>query len=297
MTVLLGNLDIHASVFLVGLAAIGLATGSFLNVVIYRLPLMLQDLWQRECVHYLKEQKTDHVQLDEGDKLSLNLAIPSSHCPACGHKIRCWENIPVISFVWLKGRCSSCHGRISWQYPVVEILCACLTIAIGWRYGMSAQTLVLLPLVWVLVALSFIDLHKQLLPDNLTLPLLWGGLLVNSFSLMTTLHDAVWGAVAGYLSLWAVYWLFKKATGKEGMGYGDFKLLAALGAWLGWIYLPMIILLSSLTGSLVTLLLIVLKKHQRSKPVPFGPYLAMAGLMILFYGEPLLKAYQFMVGL
>ena len=220
-----------------------------------------------------------------------NLLAPRSACPACGHQLSAMENIPVVSYLWLRGRCSECRAPISPRYPAVELLTAALSALVVWQLGSSLQGLAALVLVWMLIALTFIDIDTQILPDDLSLPLLWMGLLLNLNGTFVPLADAVIGAAAGYLSLWCVFWLFRLATGKEGIGYGDFKLLAALGAWLGWTMLPLIVLLSSAIGAIVGLLLILLRGHHRDKPIPFGPFLALAGLVALLYGEALLKLY------
>ena len=263
----------------------GLIVGSFLNVVIHRLPIMMNREWHQQSEAIL------HPEREAETQPAYNLIRPRSACPSCGHKIRAWENIPVISYLFLRGRCSGCQTSISWRYPAIEIFSAIITLVIGLTYGATVTTLAFCLLSWSLLALTMIDYDTQLLPDDITLPLLWAGLIVNSFALVVPLEQALWGAVAGYLSLWGVYWLFKLITGKEGMGYGDFKLLAALGAWLGWMKLPLIILLSSLIGTIVALTLIVTKRQERSQPIPFGPYLAIAGFVALLWGDGLIDLY------
>ena len=284
---------LHSSstVFFITLAILGLVVGSFLNVVIHRLPLMLEKQWREESEALLNPNK------ETTNSEPYNLIVPASACPNCGHKIRAWENIPVISYLLLKGACSQCKSPISARYPVVEILSAILTVLISSHFGVSWQTLAFCALGWSLLALTMIDLDTHLLPDPITLPLLWGGLLANSVGLLVSLEDALWGAAAGYLILWSIYWIFKLLTGKEGMGYGDFKLLAALGAWLGWMKLPLVILFSSLVGTLVALVLILLKKQSRSNPIPFGPFLAAAGLIALLWGDTLISAYLQFTGI
>ncbi len=264
-------------------ALIGLVVGSFLNVVIHRIPQMMQ----RESDNYMAMENDEPPP--HGDRY--NLLAPRSACPACGHQLSAMENIPVLSYLWLRGRCSECRAPISPRYPAVELLTAALSALVVWQLGSSLQGLAALVLVWMLIALTFIDIDTQILPDDLSLPLLWMGLLLNLNGTFVPLADAVIGAAAGYLSLWCVFWLFRLATGKEGIGYGDFKLLAALGAWLGWTMLPLIVLLSSAIGAIVGLLLILLRGHHRDKPIPFGPFLALAGLVALLYGEALLKLY------
>lgn len=265
-----------------------LLVGSFLNVVVHRLPRMMEAEWHAQCAELRGEPAA--AAHTEGRK-PYNLWLPRSACPACGHPITALENIPLLSWLWLRGRCSSCRTPISARYPLVELLTALLSAAAAWKWGVSVETAGALLLVWALVALAFIDLDTTLLPDSLTLPLLWLGLLFNLGGAFASLPDAVVGAVAGYGVLWSVYWLFKLATGKEGMGYGDFKLLAALGAWLGWQMLPVALLLASAVGAVVGIAMIVLVKHDRRIPIPFGPYLAGGGLVALFFGADLTQAW------
>ena len=257
-------------------ALFGLLIGSFLNVVIYRIPKMMQ----RESDNYVASESGK--ELPHTDRF--NLMVPRSACPHCGHQITAMENIPVLSWLALRGKCSNCKAPISPRYPAIEVLTGVLSALMVWSFGSGAAGLATLVFAWMLIAMTFIDFDTQLLPDDLTYPLLWLGLLVNLHGMFVPLHEAVIGAVAGYLILWSIYWLFKLATGKEGMGYGDFKLLAALGAWLGWGMLPTIILLSSVVGAVVGISLIVFTKHGREKPIPFGPYLAAAGLIALLFG-------------
>ncbi|OQX39156.1 MAG: prepilin peptidase [Oceanospirillales bacterium LUC14_002_19_P2] len=270
---------------------LGLLVGSFLNVVIYRLPVMMQADWKQQCQQLLDPDKIPEA----GERF--NLIVPASTCPSCQHKIRPWENIPVLSYLFLKGRCSQCKTTISPRYPIIETVTGVLSALVAWYFGFTWQALAVLVLTWSLIALTMIDFDHQLLPDSITLPLVWLGLICNSFGLFTTLEAALWGAVAGYLSLWSVYWLFKLVTGKEGMGYGDFKLLAALGAWMGWSQLPVIILLSSLVGAIVGISLILFLGRDRTIPIPFGPYLAAAGLIAMFQGEQLINTYLRFTGL
>jgi leader peptidase (prepilin peptidase) / N-methyltransferase len=262
---------------------VGLLVGSFLNVVIHRIPTMMQ----REIENFVAtENNHEPVHTDR-----YSLVVPRSACPVCQHQISALENIPIISYLMIGGKCTSCKTPISPRYPIVEALTACLTGYMVWRFGSGVTGLAAAVFLWFLLALTFIDADTQLLPDDLTLTLLWGGLLVNLFGTFTSLHSAVIGAAVGYLTLWSIYWLFKHATGKEGMGYGDFKLLAALGAWLGWSMLPLIILLSSLVGAVVGVSLILTKKMNRSKPIPFGPYLAAAGLIAMLWGQSITAQY------
>ncbi len=258
---------------------IGLVIGSFLNVVIHRIPRMMQ----RESDNYVAEESGKPQPHSD----RYNLMVPRSACPHCNHQITALENIPVVSYLVLRGKCGECKAPISPRYPIVELLTGTLSVFVIWHFGSDWAGLSSLVFTYLLIAMTFIDADTQLLPDDLTLPLLWCGLLININGIFVPLHDAVIGAAAGYLSLWSVYWLFKLATGKEGMGYGDFKLLAALGAWLGWMMLPIIILLSSVVGAIVGISLIVLAKRGRDIPIPFGPYLAAAGMIALLYGKPI----------
>ncbi len=271
--------------FVVTCTILGLLVGSFLNVVIHRLPRMLERDWHRQCAELRGEEATTAVRY--------NLVTPRSACPHCGHAISALENIPIVSYLFLRGKCKGCGAPISARYPAVEAVTGLLSGFVAWHFGFGIPTAVALLLVWSLIALTFIDFDTQLLPDDITLPLLWLGLLVNLSGTFTDLRGAVLGAIVGYLALWSVYWLFKLATGKEGMGYGDFKLLAALGAWLGWQMLPLIILLSSLVGAVVGIALIVAARHGRNIPIPFGPYLAGGGLIALFWGHSITQSYLY----
>jgi leader peptidase (prepilin peptidase)/N-methyltransferase len=264
-------------------AMAGLCVGSFLNVVIHRLPKMLERGWQAQCAELRGETP------DPGP--TYNLVVPRSACPACGARITALQNIPVVSWLALRGRCAQCKAPISSRYPLVEVLGGALAACAIWRFGVTPQGVAACGLLWSLLALTMIDFDTQLLPDGITLPLLWAGLIVNLWNTFAPLSDAVIGAVAGYLSLWAVYWAFKLIRGKEGMGYGDFKLLAALGAWLGWQVLPVIVLLSSVVGACIGMTLIVFKGRDHSIPMAFGPFLAIAGAIALFFGTALVKTY------
>ena len=268
---------------------LGLLIGSFLNVVVYRLPVMMQREWQAQAKEILL------VPADTTTP-AFNLLLPNSQCPQCSHEIKPWENIPVIIYLFLRGKCSSCKAPISIRYPLVELACGLLSAFTAWHFGFTWQAGAMLLLTWGLLAMSLIDVDHQLLPDSLVLPLLWLGLIANSFGLFTSLEDALWGAIAGYLSLWSVYWLFKLVTGKEGMGYGDFKLLAMLGAWGGWQVLPLTILLSSLVGAVLGLIMLRLRDAETSTPIPFGPYLAIAGWIALLWGEQITSSYLQIAG-
>lgn len=274
--------------FMAGL--LGLCIGSFLNVVIHRLPKMMEQEWQAQCAELQGEGGATAAE-------QLSLAKPRSRCPACGHQITALENVPLISYLFvLRGKCSGCHASISPRYPIIEALTGLLSAYVAWHFGPTLQAAGALVLVWSLIALAAIDLDTQLLPDSITLPLLWLGLTLNLWGAFADLPSAVVGAILGYLALWSVFWLFKLATGKEGMGYGDFKLLAALGAWLGWQMLPAIILLSSVVGAIVGISLIVATRHGRNVPIPFGPYLAAAGGIALFWGESITRSYLGLIG-
>ncbi len=262
---------------------VGLMVGSFLNVVVHRLPKMLEREWRAQCAALAGE--------DAAADTPYNLVVPRSACPACGHPISALQNIPVASYLWLRGRCAHCKTPIGVRYPLVEALTGLLSGFVAWHFGFDLGALGALVFLWCLIALTFIDLDTQLLPDGITQPLIWLGLLFNLGGAFVDIRSAVLGAVAGYLALWLVYWLFRLATGKEGMGFGDFKLLAAIGAWLGWQMLPLVILLSSLVGALAGIALIVLAKHGRHIPIPFGPYLAGGGLVAMLWGQQITQAY------
>lgn len=264
-------------------ALLGLIVGSFLNVVIHRLPRMLEREWRAQCEALAGREPAPEP--------AYNLITPGSACPHCGHKIRWYENIPVLSFAWLKGRCSNCKHPIGWRYPIVEAVSALAALWAVWHFGASFQAAAAVVLLWALIALSVIDLNTHLLPDRITQPLLWAGLLSNWQGFFVSLEDALIGAVGGYLALWLVHHAFRLATGKEGMGYGDFKLLAALGAWLGWQMLPLVILIASLSGAIVGIVLISLGRHDRARPLPFGPWLALGGVIALVWGEGLMRLY------
>ena len=265
-------------------ALFGLLIGSFLNVVVYRLPVMAQ----RELDNYIAHEAGK--ELPHQDRF--NLMVPRSACPHCGHRITALENIPIVSWLFLRGKCSSCKAPISARYPVVEAVTGLLSAVLVWKLGSGWLGLAGLVFTYFLIAMTLIDYDTKTLPDDLTYPLLWLGLLINLNGTIVPLRDAVIGAMAGYVSLWAVYWLFKLVTGKEGMGYGDFKLLAALGAWMGWAMLPTIIILSSVVGAVVGVSLIVFARRDRNNPIPFGPYLAAAGMIALLYGTPLTRYAQ-----
>lgn len=285
--------------FYIIITILGLLIGSFLNVVIHRLPIMMERAFKADAGEYFSLD-TATATLDKNPNTSttdqlFNLAVPRSTCPNCQHNISALENIPVISYLWLKGKCRGCQTKISARYPLIELLCAALSLVIALQFGVTWQAVAALVFTWSLVALTFIDFDTMLLPDSIVLPVLWLGLLCNSFGLFTDLQSAFFGAVAGYLSLWAIYWGFKLVTGKEGMGYGDFKLFALMGAWLGWEYLPLTILLSSVVGAVIGIALML--NRGKSMPIPFGPYLAIAGWIAMMWGEQINNAYLSYIGL
>ena len=277
------TLQQNSVIFITVSVIFGLMVGSFLNVVIHRLPKIMEREWHNNCLD-LQDQKIPELA-------QYTLAKPRSACPNCGHKITALENIPVISYLFLKGRCSSCHANISIRYPLIEALTGMLIGLVSWKFGYTSTTLFAWVFCFALVSLTFIDFDTQLLPDDITLPLLWLGLLFNLNNGFTTLNAAVIGAIAGYMILWSIYWAFKLATGKEGMGYGDFKLLAAIGAWFGWQLLPAVILLSSVLGAIIGISLIIFTKQGRETPMPFGPFLAIGGIAALFLGPQLASYY------
>lgn len=269
----------------------GLMVGSFLNVVIYRLPVMMQRGWKKECLEYLEQKQP------EDDNEPFNLTLPLSRCPGCNTAIKPYQNIPVISYLFLKGKCAKCKTHISLRYPLIESFTGIISAVVAWHFGYSLEMLFALLLTWSLVALSFIDIDHQLLPDSINFPLLWFGLFLSLFSIYTDPSSSIIGALAGYLSLWTVYQGFKIVTGKEGMGYGDFKLLAVFGAWLGWQYLPLIILLSSLVGAIIGTSMVIFVKKDKNIPIPFGPYLAVAGWIALLWGDKINALYLNVTGL
>ncbi|WP_405227734.1 prepilin peptidase [Lentisalinibacter sediminis] len=278
------------AVWLTVVGLLSLLIGSFLNVVILRLPVMMEREWRAQAAAVEGRE--------EGPAEPFNLVVPRSRCPQCGAAVRAWQNIPILSYVLLRGRCAGCSASIGVRYPVVEAFTALASVLVAWRFGVTPEAVAALAFTWTLIALAVIDIDHQLLPDSLTLPLLWLGLLLSLWHdtadatvLFQTPREAIIGAAAGYLSLWSVYHLFRLATGKEGMGYGDFKLLAALGAWLGWQMLPLIILLSAAVGAVVGIALMVFTRRGRDVPIPFGPYLAAAGWIALLYGREIIDAY------
>ncbi len=269
---------------LIGFCALfGLFIGSFLNVVIYRLPVMMQRSWRQQCQELLEQD----IETQE----PFNLAMPASRCPSCGHKIGALENIPVLSYLLQRGRCKHCSTKISPRYPAIELLTTIISAVVASQLGFGWSLAFALLLSWALIVLTFIDFDHQLLPDDITLPLLWLGLLLSIFNVFTDMQSSIIGAFAGYLSLWSVYQLFKLITGKEGMGYGDFKLLAVFGAWFGWQALPVVILLSSLVGAVVGVTLILFLGRDRQLPIPFGPYLAAAGWIAMLWGDAIVNGY------
>ena len=290
---ILDVLQQNLAFFVTAIFVLGLLVGSFLNVVIYRLPIIFKREWRIDCCNYLEENYSAKIQLDSSKEPSkpFNLVKPDSTCPGCGHQIRAWENIPVISYIFLKARCSECGIPISVRYPFVELLSAILAATCAWHFGFSLAGFSAIFLTWALITLALIDFDTQYLPDQITLPFLWLGLLLNLNQTFTDIESAIIGTVAGYLTLWSVHHGFKLITKKDGMGYGDFKLLALLGAWMGWQLLPAIIIISSLVGSFIGISLIIFKQHQREIPIPFGPYLAIAGWIVLLWGPQINQIY------
>ncbi|HET7370710.1 MAG TPA: A24 family peptidase [Gammaproteobacteria bacterium] len=270
--------------WLIVIGILGLLVGSFLNVVIYRLPVMLERAWRREA-----------GEEPPADEAPFNLVVPRSRCRQCGHMISAWENIPLVSYALLRGRCRDCRTPISARYPVIELLSGALSVVVAWQFGVGGEAIAALFLTWSLIALAFIDIDHQLLPDLITLPVMWLGLGLSLFWAQDTAfalpRDAIIGAIAGYGSLWLVFHVFRLATGKEGMGYGDFKLLALFGAWLGWQMLPLVVLLAAGVGAIVGISMMLMKRLQRETPIPFGPYLAAAGWIALLWGQPIMDAY------
>jgi leader peptidase (prepilin peptidase)/N-methyltransferase len=279
----LSLLESAPSVYITASVLLGLCVGSFLNVVIHRVPKMMEARWRAECADF-SNQEPPPVE-------RYNLVVPRSQCPACGHRIGVFENVPLLSYAHLRGKCSACRAPIPLRYPLVEALTGALSGFIVWHFGFTIAAGAAMFYAWMMIALAFIDLDTFYLPDDLTLPLMWTGLLFNLAGGFTDLSSAVVGAAGGYLILWVVFWIFKAVTGKEGMGYGDFKLLAAIGAWLGWKMLPLVILLSSFVGAMVGIVLIILARRGRNVPIPFGPYLAIAGLIAMFYGDAITRHY------
>lgn len=298
---MLPYLAANPTVFIAVVFVLGLLVGSFLNVVIHRLPIMLEKQWTDQCKLLLEDSEnadsSDTNTENKEQENSYNLIWPGSHCPGCKQEIRAWQNIPVISYLFLRGKCSNCKQKISARYPLVELISGLLAGGVAMHFGVTTQTLFALLFLWSLISLTLIDVDHQLLPDNITLPLLWLGLIANLFGQFVSIEDAVCGAIGGYLSLWLVYWAFKLLTGKEGMGYGDFKLLAALGAWFGYQLLPLIILLSAFVGAVVGISMIVIKGRDKEIPIPFGPYLAAAGFIAMLWGDTLVSSYLQFAGL
>lgn len=281
---------------------VGLMVGSFLNVVVYRLPIMMYGGWRKECIEFLElapeavplSQSAGNMLLTEEEPF--NLVLPLSRCSSCKAPIKPYQNIPVLSYLFLKGKCAHCGTPISWRYPAIELLAAVLSAVVAWHFGYTLQTLFALLLTWSLIALTFIDIDHHLLPDSINLPMIWLGLILSLFGLYTDAHSSIIGAAAGYGSLWLVFHLFKLATGKDGMGFGDFKLLALFGAWLGWQSLPLIVLLSTLTGAVLGVASIIFAKRDHSTPIPFGPYLAIAGWIALIWGDSINRIYLASIG-
>lgn len=277
----------NTAFFLTIVGLFSLLVGSFLNAAIYRIPIMLQQGWREECEDFFGGDNVDQDQ-DKGKKF--NLFVPRSQCPHCGHMITAIENIPVISYLFLRGKCSSCKTGISAQYPLIEIFTAAVSVFIAWKFGVTWQALAALFFTWTLITLSLIDAKTMLLPDNMTIPLMWLGIAVNYHHIFVDLQSSVLGAMIGYLSLWSLFHVFRLITGKEGMGYGDFKILAAIGAWGGWQILPFTIFAASFVGAIVGIALIVIQNKKESQPIPFGPWLALAGFIGFIWRDEILQA-------
>ena len=282
--------------YLTTVGLISLCIGSFLNVVIYRLPLMMQREWQSECRLLLEDELAANKSKQANINKPFNLVKPSSTCPKCKTAIKPWQNIPIISWLILKGKCASCSNPISARYPAVELITALLSLIVAYSFGATEQALLYIFVTWILVALTFIDIDHMLLPDQLTLPLVWLALIASVMGYTIAPTDAIIGAACGYLSLWSVFWLFKLLTGKEGMGYGDFKLLAVFGALLGWQSLLTIILLSSVVGAIIGIALLSIQGKDKATPIPFGPYLAIAGWITMLWGNQIQGAYFNLIG-
>ena len=294
----------HVALFAGSISVLGLAVGSFLNVVIYRLPIILEREWRDQATELVPDALVQTAVVGADAPSRFTLSVPRSACPACKAPITAWQNIPVVSWLLLRGRCAACKTKISARYPLVELATALLSGCVAWHFGFGVSAACALLVTWALIALTGIDIDHQLLPDNITLPLMWAGLLAAvlfgsepGHALPVSARDAIMGAAAGYLSLWLVFHAFRLVTGKEGMGYGDFKLFAALGGWLGWKMLPLVILLAAGTGAVLGILLIVLRGRDRAAPIPFGPYLAAAGWLGMMYGDTLVSGYLRISGL
>ena len=285
MSLIIELFNISPTFYLTTIFILGLLVGSFLNVLILRMPVMMENDWKEQCCELLqienKENKTE----------AFNLISPRSHCPKCKHKITAIENIPILSYLFLKGQCKECKNRISLRYPIIELISAVAAVIVAYFFGVYIQALLAICLSWALIALSMIDFDHQLLPDDITLPFLWLGIIISFFNVFTDLYSSVLCAIFGYGSLWSVYIIFKLFTGKEGMGHGDFKLLAMLGAWFGWQLLPLVIIMSSLVGAIIGLSMVIFKSHDKSIPIPFGPYLAIAGWISMLWGPYIMSLY------
>ena len=287
MSNLIELFQLYPAFYLGTIFIVGLLVGSFLNVVIFRLPKMMENDWNQQCCELLDIDDPQYKK----EKVNFNLITPRSRCPACNHQIKAIENIPVISYLFLKGKCSNCQNKISIRYPLVEFVSAIAVTIVAFYFGVSLQTFFAICLTWALITLSMIDFDHQLLPDDITLPFLWLGIIINLFNVFTDIESSILGAIFGYGILWIVYITFKLITGKEGMGHGDFKLLAMLGAWFGWQSLPLIIILSSVVGATVGISLMIFKSHNRTSAIPFGPYLAIAAWISMLWGSYIMSAY------
>lgn len=287
MSIIIDAFNQSMPFYLCAIFVLGLLVGSFLNVVILRLPIMMEADWKEQCCELLDiDKKKETAEVD-----SFNLIAPRSRCPKCQHKITALENIPIISYLFLKGQCKECRNKISIRYPLIELFSALTVVTVAYYFGVSIQAFFAILLTWALIALAIIDFDHQLLPDDITLPFLWLGIIISFFNVFTDLPSSVLGAIFGYGSLWSVYIVFKLVTGKEGMGHGDFKLLALLGAWFGWQVLPVIIILSSFVGAIIGISMVIFKSHDKTVPIPFGPYLAIAGWVTMLWGSHIMSVY------
>ncbi len=285
-------LEMHTTALMITTGLFGLIFGSFINVVIHRLPIMLKTLWHTNSLDYLGQQPKPPIEQPN----RFNLKTPRSHCPKCKKNIRWWHNIPLLSFIVLRGHCYYCHAKISWRYPVVELLTALLSAFLAWYFFATWELILALLFTWSLLALTFIDIEHHILPDHLTLPMLWIGLFVNIFGMFTATQDAIIGAMLGYLSLWFVAWIYRSLTHRDGVGQGDFKLLAAMGAWLGWQALPVVVIIAAISGIVIGGGMLLVKKQSRLTPIPFGPFLALSGWIALVWGNNILAWYYSISG-
>lgn len=288
--------NIDPMLFTIAAVIFGMVFGSFINVVIYRLPIMLEQQWRSQCRELLDEDSASSTEAGE-EPVSFNLMSPPSSCTSCETPIKPWHNIPVIGWLMLRGRCAACGAPISMQYPLVEAIGGIMAGIVAYILGPGVEAIAAMAFSWALLTLSVIDLREQLLPDLITIPLMWVGLLLSLFGVFVEVHSALIGAISGYMSLWLIYWIFRLATGKEGLGYGDFKIFAALGAWMGWQALPVIIVMSSVVGAVLGLTLLSTGLQKRGQRMPFGPFLATAGWITLLWSDQIIHYYYALFGI